>query len=409
VPVEYRTTTLANGLTLGAEVDPRAQSVGVGFFVRAGARDEDPRLMGVSHFLEHMMFKGCEGLDAEGLNRAFDEMGASNNAYTTREMTCFYAHVVPECAGRAIDLLGRMMRPSLLDEDFETERGVILEEIAMYADNPFFELYERTLEARYAEHPLGHRVLGTRGSVGSMTRDAMRAYFEGRYSADNTMVALAGALDFDEAVAAIERRCAAWPRSNPKRRTPVAETRAESFLDTSERVNRAYTLRVSDAPPIGSEGRYAAALLAQILGGEDNSRLHWALIETGLADEAVASYDGLDGAGDLLVYASGDPDRIDEIDAAIDAEITALRDTLAERDLAKLRARMLTSVTLASERPAGRMQRLGRTWAATGSYLSLEEELDRINAVDVDSVRAVLDAHPPDRAMRGRVVPAPLR
>jgi len=406
VAVEHRTTTLDNGLTIGAEIDPRAQSVGVGFFVKTGARDEDPGVMGVSHFLEHMMFKGCEGLDAEGLNRAFDDMGASNNAYTTREMTCFYAHVIPECAPAAIDLLGRMLRPSLHDEDFETERGVILEEIAMYADNPFFELYERTLEARYAQHPLGHRVLGTSGTVGSMARDAMRGYFEHRYSADNTMVALAGAIDFDRAADAIGRLCGEWPSTEPSDRGARAATTDDAFVIRSDRVTRAYTLRVSDAPPIGSDDRYAAALLAQILGGQDNSRLHWALIESGLADEAIAAYDGLDGAGDLLVFASGDPERIDEIDSVIDAQIAALSESIEEHDLAKLRERMLTSVTLAGERPAGRMQRLGRTWAATGGYLSLEEEIEKINAVDVDAVRRVLDAYPIERAMRGRTVPA---
>ena len=403
--VMYEETTLPNGLTIAAESDPSAQSVGVGFFVKTGARDENEDVMGVSHFLEHMMFKGTQDLGADDLNRRFDEIGAQNNAYTTREMTCFFAHVIPEQAGAAIDLLARMMRPALRDEDFETERGVILEEIAMYADNPFFELYERTLESRYDGHGLAHRVLGTSESIASMTPARMREYFASRYSADNTMVALAGAVDFDAAVEWISSRCADWPATDPARIKSAPKTRTTAFTESSERVHRAYTLRVSGAPGAGDPDRYAAALLAQILGSPDNSRLHWALIESGVADEALAFYDGLDGAGDMLVYASGDPDRIEEIDAIIDRQCAELADSITEEDLAKLRAKMLTSATVGGERPGGRMQRLGRQWTAVGEYLSLEEELDRINAVDIDAVRGVLGRWPLEDAARGRMTP----
>src|SRR5690606_38952834 len=139
----FQHATLPNGLTVIAEVDPEAHTAAAGFFVKTGARDEASPLMGVSHFLEHMMFKGTDQRSAEELNRQFDLIGARNNAYTTSELTCFYASVLPERllgAGGAVDLLADMMRPALREEDFDTEKKVILEEIAMYEDNPFWVL-----------------------------------------------------------------------------------------------------------------------------------------------------------------------------------------------------------------------------------------------------------------------------
>lgn len=404
--VSFKSSTLENGLTIIAEIDPNAQSVGAGFFVKTGARDEDTSLMGVSHFLEHMMFKGTDDLSAEQINQGFDDLGATNNAYTTRESTCFYAHVIPESSPKAIELLSKMMRPALRQDDFDTEKNVIQEEIAMYADNPFWVLYEQCVANHYGSHGLGHRVLGTPESIDAMKRDQMMDYFTDRYSADNTVVALAGKLDFDRAVEQIREQCGSWNTSNPTRTTSRPKTGHEPFTMSSERVNRGYILGLSDAPSVSSDDRYAAALLAQVLGGSDNSRLHWALIETGLAEEAMAAFDGLDGTGDYFLYASGDPDKLDSIWEVVLKEIGNLKDSLCEDDLAKLRSKMLTSVTLAGERPAGRMQRLGRLWGALGKYYTLEEEIELINAVDVDSVKDLIDRYPLDKCTLGRMIPA---
>jgi predicted Zn-dependent peptidase len=175
---------------------------------------------------------------------------------------------------------------------------------------------------------------------------------------------------------------------------------------SSDRVHRGYILGLSDAPSIDSADRYAAALMTQILGGSDNSRLHWALIETGIAEEAMAAYDGLDGTGDYFIYASGDPESLDQIWEVMLAEIRSLKDSISEEDLAKLRSKMLTSVTLAGEKPSGRMQRLGRLWTSQGRYLSLEDEIKQINAVDVNAVRDLIDRFPIDDCTVGRMIPA---
>ncbi|MEZ6244102.1 MAG: pitrilysin family protein [Phycisphaerales bacterium] len=403
--ITYKEHTLPNGLKIVGEVDPDAHSAAVGFFVGTGARDEAGEIMGVSHFLEHMMFKGTEKVSADALNRIFDEIGARNNAYTAHEVTCFYAHVLPESLARATDTLAEMMRPALRQSDFDTEKNVILEEIAMYKDDPFWVLYEACLDAHFGGRGLGHRVLGTPETITALTRDQMLGYFEQRYSADNTIVALAGRVDFDDMVRRVGEACSGWQTTAP-RREPSKPVGTDLRVDQSdERVGRAYTLMVMNAPGVEDERRYAAALLAQILGGPNNSRLHWALIEPGLAEDAQASYDPHDGVGELIVYASGDPERADEIGATLVRELDALADSLEEDDLARLRNKLATSVTLSGEKPHDRMQRLGRLWTMYGKYRSLEEELERIQAVTLDDLRELCAAYPFSPRTVGRLLP----
>ena len=406
--VTFQSATLNNGLTVVAEVDPQAHSAAAGFFVKTGARDEASPLMGVSHFLEHMMFKGTDKRTAEDLNRQFDLIGARNNAYTSSEITCFYASVLPERLlgeGGAVDLLADMLRPALRESDFSTEKKVILEEIAMYEDNPFWVLYEREMEEHYRTHPLAHRVLGTNGTIEAMTAAQMREYFQNRYSADNTVVALAGRMDFDAAVRQIERQCGHWERTGAVRDHGSPRFSDHEFTLQSEKVNRAYAMMLAPAPGMGDERRYAASLLAQVLGGADNSRLHWALVEPGLAEEAEAGYDPRDGIGDYMISVSCDPERVDEAWAVVERELAGLGESLTEDDLAKIRSKLATGVTVAGERPGGRMQRLGRLWTYLGTYTTLEEELERISAVTVADVRRVLEEFPMRPRTVGRLLP----
>lgn len=394
MPVTFEHATLDNGLTVIAEVDPDAHTSAAGFFVKTGARDESAEVMGVSHFLEHMMFKGTEKRSADDVNREFDEIGASYNAYTSHEMTVFYASVLPEKLGVAVDVLSDIMRPAIRQDDFDTEKNVILEEIAMYKDHPFFVLYEQVMQEHYEPHPLAHRVLGTDDTVAGMERDAMKAYFDHRYSADNTAVALAGNLDFGACVAWLEDKCGHWARTGAVRDTARPNASGKTIKLTDENISRAYLLALTPAPSVQDERRYAAMMLAKVLGDPDNSRLHWALIETGLAEEAQAAYDARDNVGDYFVYASCDPEKADEVWGIVERELDGLTDSLTEDDLERLRNKLATSVTLAGERPGGRMQRLGRTWLNLGAYMSLDEELERINGVTLADLRAVHEAFP---------------
>jgi hypothetical protein len=353
-----------------------------------------------------MMFKGTESLTAEQLNQAFDAIGARNNAFTSNEMTCFYAHVLPEGQPRVIELLGTMMRPALKQADFDTEKGVILEEIAMYKDNPFWVLYEACTERHFGTHPLSHRVLGTTDTITAMGRDRMQSYFDTRYAADNTIIALAGRLDFAKAVDQIASLCGSWQTTGVGRESARPPLAGGEFTLREEKVTRGYVLAMCDAPGIGDERRYAAGILAQILGAPDNSRLHWSLIEPGIAEEAQASFDAHDGFGEFFVYASGEPDRLDEIWEITSTQLRTLPDTLVQEDIDRLLNKFVTGATIGGERPHDRMHRLGRMWTYLGKYMPLEEELDRLSAVKLQDLRDVYAAFPMKPVTVGRLLPA---
>ena len=406
MPATFQQTTLPNGLTIIAETDPNAHTSAAGFFVRTGARDEKSDVMGVSHFLEHMMFKGTARRSADDVNREFDEIGANYNAYTSSEITCFYASMLPEFFARGVDILGDILRPALRQADFDTEKGVILEEIAMYKDNPFWVLYEKAMEEYYAGHTLSHRVLGTDDTIKALQRDQMQTYFDNRYSADNTVVALAGKVDFKQAVDQVASLCGHWRSTGAARDSKLPRTHGREFTLRDAKVNRAYLLLVTPGPSSTDPRRYAAGMLAQVLGAGDNSRLHWALVETGLAEDAVAASDPRDGCGDMYVYASCDPERADEVWSIVEREIKNLPGSLTQDDLDRLRNKVATGVTLAGERPGGRMQRLGRMWTYERTHRTLEQELAEINAVTLDDLRAVYAAYPFSPRTVGRMLPA---
>src|SRR5262249_47422700 len=192
------------------ETSPSARSVALGFFVRTGARDETPGVSGVTHFLEHMVFKGTERRTADDVNRDFDRIGAHYNAYTSEENTVFYAAIIPEYLSQAIDILADILRPSLRVEDFNMEKNVIIEEIGMYDDNPMWSAYDHAKQAYFTGHPLGNSILGTPDSIEALSRDQMYEYFRRRYVAPNVTVVAAGHFEFPQLVELAKERCGAW-------------------------------------------------------------------------------------------------------------------------------------------------------------------------------------------------------
>jgi predicted Zn-dependent peptidase len=404
--VRFRQAKLPNELKVIAEVDPDAHTAAVGFHVKTGARDEDASVMGVSHFLEHMMFKGSATRTAADVDRDFDAIGAEHNAYTGGEMTAFWAHALPEHLPRVIEILADILRPALRQADFDDEKGVILEEIAMYEDQPFWVLYERTMETYYRSHPLGHRVLGTRETIQALGREQMREYFRRRYSADNTTVALAGRLDFEATVDEISRRCGGWEATRARRQYPPLEPADAELEIPSPNVHRHYAISAAPAPPLADDRRYASAALAQILGDSEGSRLYWALVETGLAEEARAQYDGHDRVGAFLVYYVCAPEDASTVARVVEEQIAGLIESLTGDDLDRIKSKIATAATLQGELPAGRMHRLGRLWTYTGEYRSLDEELERINAITLDDVRAIAAEFPFRPRVNGHLRPA---
>ena len=210
--MEYRQHKLENGLEILAECNREAYTSAFGFFVRTGSRDETHEVSGVSHFLEHMVFKGTPNRTAAQVNLELDEMGSSSNARTSEESTIYHAAVLPEFQTPVVELLSDIMRPSLRLEDFETEKQVIIEEIKMYDDQPPYGGYERVMAEYFGDHPLGQSVLGTVDTVTALTPDGMMNYFEQRYSPSNICFSAAGNIEFDELVEDIERCCGHWEK-----------------------------------------------------------------------------------------------------------------------------------------------------------------------------------------------------
>jgi predicted Zn-dependent peptidase len=404
--VAHRQFTLPNGLRIEAEVDPSAATASVGYFFRTGARDERPELMGVSHFLEHMMFKGSAKRGAEKVNQDFDSIGANHNAFTSTELTAYYAHVLPEHVPAATEILSDILRPALRDADFTEEKGVILEEIAMYEDQPPWVLYERMMELLYGSHPLAHRVLGTKDTIRDLDRNSMRRYFDDRYSADSCTVAAAGRIDFDGLVRDVRNLCGSWKATGQSRDYPTWTPLARDETIRLKNATRHYLMLAAPAPGINDPWRYRAALLADILGDGDGSRLHWALTETGLAEDAGSSYDGHDGTGEFLVTAACDPKDAAEVERIARREIDGLVESLNEDDLVRSRSKIATSFTLSSERPHGRMLRLGMLSTYRAPYLTLDEELARVERITLDDLRTYAERWPIAPCVAARLVPA---
>src|SRR4051812_24620622 len=220
MPLKFHYKQLPNGLDIIAEENPDSHSFAAGLFVKTGSRDEDVHVNGVSHFLEHMMFKGSDKYTWEEVNRIFDELGARYNAFTSQETTAYYANVIPEFTERAIEHLSHLLRPAIRQSDFDTEKNVILEEIAMYLDDPGHRLYEKLMEEHFGEHPLAMSVLGSADSIKKLERDQMAEYFARRYGPGNMVLSVTGRLQFDEVVKLAEKYCGQWQRVNAPREQP---------------------------------------------------------------------------------------------------------------------------------------------------------------------------------------------
>ena len=400
----YKEARLSNGMMLVGEVDQSTHTAAAGFFVRTGARDEPAAIMGVSHFLEHMMFKGSAKRSALDVNNDFDQIGASHNAFTSGEMTAFHAHVLPEHLSSAIEILSDILRPALRKEDFEEERGVILEEIAMYEDNPFMGLYEQMMEAYYKEHPLAHKVLGTKKTVGELPLANMTEYFHNRYAADNLILAVAGQLDFEKITNQVEKLCGSWPRGKPGREQPAFTATPKEFTKVMSKTNRAYLGMMMPAPALGDMRRYASSLISQIIGDREGSKFYWSVVETGLAEEASCSFEGRDGLGEYLVFAACEMKNVAEVEKRLREEMSGLGENLKQEELDRARARIATGIALASERPSGRMHRLGSQWAYGLPPIPIQQENGSHREANAEGSARLLEGIPPQPSCCWKII-----
>src|SRR5581483_1600492 len=309
----FHSHKLANGLQIIGETSPSARSAALGFFVRTGARDETPEVSGVTHFLEHMVFKGTPRRTALDVNRDFDRIGADYNAFTSEENTVFHAAVLPEYLPQAVDILADILRPSLRGDDFDMEKKVIIEEIGMYEDQPMWSAYDHAKRVYFADHRLGNSILGTPESITALKRDQMDAYFRRRYVAPNITVVVAGHFDWPAFVALVERHCGGW-ESGPVGRECLRETAGSCKFEvmTREKVTQEHVILMSPGPAADSPLRHSADLLGMAVGDDSGSRLYWALVDPGLAESADCSFHEYEGAGAFYTSFSSEPDQAED-------------------------------------------------------------------------------------------------
>ena len=401
---------LDDGLRVVGEYRPGAASVAVGVMVETGARDETPEEHGVSHFLEHLCFKGDASRSGSDVSRAFDALGARYNAYTSEERTLYYGSVLPESAAALLDLLGAMLRPALREDDIEVERQVVLEEIAMYADRPEAVAFEHGARAYYGDHPYGRGILGTAESLRALDAARVRAYWQRRYRPENQLVVVTGRYDWDEITSLLGRR-AQHPVDADEASTRAAPTPRPGRADLGRRsVQRAHAALFAPGVGRADARRTAAALLAHVLGDDDNGALFWALVEPGLADAASLWHDPADGFGTFQGYLGCAPGDVERVLAVADRELRRAQDEgIDEAAWRRAQRSLATGLTLRGETPMGRLSAVAHSFLDRGRVLSVDEVVDEVLATPPDAGEALLAARPFDARLTFVVAPEAAR
>ena len=406
--MRFEQKTLDNGLVLIGEVNPAAKSAAVGFFTRTGSRDETPQVSGVSHFLEHMLFKGTERLSALEVNEAFDRRGAQFNAFTSEEQTVFYASVLPEFLLEITDLWAELMRPSLRDDDFDMEKNVIKEEISMYADTPTFDVIDRCRTLHYGAHPCGNSVLGSTESIDAMTAEQMREYFTRRYAPNNMIVACAGDFDWDRFCETVEHRCSSWQSRQADRTLSHFSGSMQSERLAKPNLKREHICLIHEGVSAQDPRRFAASLLSMVVGDDLGSRFYWELVDKALAEAASMQFNSMDGTGMFYSYLRCSTEGTSVVMDTVERIFREVRaDGVTEDELSKAKNKVLSAMVIKNELPMGRLVDLGFNWMYLGNYRRIEEDVEAVKAVTVDEVNTLIEQLDPGRFTRYSLGPEP--
>jgi predicted Zn-dependent peptidase len=390
--MECKTKTLSNGLVIVGEVNKSAKSAAVGFFVKTGSRDETEQINGVSHFLEHMLFKGTEKLSAFEVNQAFDRTGAQFNAFTSEENTVYYAAVLPEYLIEVTDLWIELMRPALRDEDFNLEKNVIKEEIAMYKDLPSFDVMDRCRKLHFEGHPCGNSVLGTEQSIDGMSAEQMRGYFFSRYSPNNMVVACSGNFAWEQICSAIEPACGQWSKEDADRR--LEHSAGSGKKERLEKANMAleHICLMSAGVPAQDRRRFAASLLAVIIGDDVGSRFFWELVDKALAEVASMQFGAMDGTGAFCSYIRCGSNNVEKV---LDVVAKVFRDVaengITQDELTKAKNKLLSALVIKNELPMGRLIDLGFNWTYLHEYRAVAQDIEDIKSVTAEQVNSLIE------------------
>jgi predicted Zn-dependent peptidase len=377
---------LGSGVRVVTEEVPSVRSVALGLWVRTGSRNETPAQAGVSHFLEHLLFKGTERYSAIEISELFDGLGASVNAATGKETTHLHARFLDEHTEEVFDLLAEMLLAPTYPE-VDSEREVVLEEIAMYEDEPQDRVHDVLADAVFGGHPLGRRVLGVAEVIASIPVPDIDAYHRERYTGANVVVGAAGHLEHERIVALAERLVSPPEGSNGA--GPAAEPPAESRFRFYPKDTEQYHICFG-APGIvrDDERRYALAVLDSIFGGSTSSRLFREVREKRGLAYSVGSYnEQYTDSGLVATYVGTREDNVEEACAVIGAELARLRgEPVSDEELARAKENVKGRLVLSSESTAARMSRISRATLFGLPIESLDAMLAKVDAVSVEEI-----------------------
>jgi predicted Zn-dependent peptidase len=389
-----RRTQLDSGLRVVTEFLPGLRSVAVGYWVGTGSRDEPDTLAGSSHFLEHLLFKGTARRNAADIAEAVESVGGDMNAFTGQEVTAFYMRMPDRHLATALDIMSDIVwAPALRDDEVESERQVILEEIHMRDDAPDDLVHEVFAGALFPGHPLGREIAGSDATVEAMTRDQIADYHALHYRPGNVVVAVAGNVDHDDVVAQVEAALPRGDRDRPARGDLTEAEQPERLALVDRPHEQAHVVLGTRALRRDDPDRYALAVLDQVLGGGMSSRLFQEVREKrGLAYSVYSYRAAFQETGALAVYAGTAPERVHETLEIVNAELDRLvaDGGITDKELNGAKGHLTGSLALSLESSSSRMHRIGRSELTMGEIPSLDDVVADVEAVTHDDVARVI-------------------
>jgi predicted Zn-dependent peptidase len=389
--VHYDFTTLPNGLRVITESMPSLRSVAMGCWIDTGTRDENDNEAGVSHFLEHLLFKGSEKLSARDVNETLDHIGAESNAFTSKEATCYWTRLLDQDLAVGLDVLAEIIqRPAFRVNEIDSERQVVVEEINMNEDDPSDVVFENFSTAVFANHPLEEPVLGTRESIRALTRDDIHGYWKRRYGAGSMVFAAAGSVDHDAVVEMVAERFGDWSGESVDHQTSAAQV-VSQVNQTRRETEQAHLILGGPGLARSDERRWAFEVLTHVMGSGMSSRLFREVREErGLAYAVYGFKLAYSDNGAWGVHVGTTPHQTDTALTVIREELAKVVDEgITSEELERAKGSMRGGLALALEDANSRMVRLGRDELAGMPHLSVDERLEKLDGVDLDMVKAV--------------------
>jgi len=389
-----RRKELPGDLRIFTESLEEATSVSLGVWIRAGSRDEKDEVAGISHLMEHMLFKGTPDMDALSIAQAFEGIGAQENAATGEEYTVLYARFLPEHLGRALDVMSDMiLRPTLAD--LEREREVIVEEIKMYEDRPDQLADEYLSSLIFNEDPLGRPIIGSAETVRGVDHETLKGFHGNTYNSTNVFVVAAGKLDSDDVERMVEEKLSGLPEGEPFVREASPTPPASRFHFRFKETEQYHVSMGSMGIPARSEDRYAMAALNNVLGGGMSSRLFQEVREKrGLAYAVFSYHQGYSDAGAIKTYVGSTTGNVEEAVRVIVEQLgRAMDEAVEDEELERTKQQLKSSTLLALESTSARMNRVGRSVITGAELLTPEEISARIEAVTPEDIARLAKQH----------------